>query len=432
MNPLIPLSDATASTMQSQTGNAAAYPPFRWFVAATVTFGNIASGAIFIIFAPILGVVAPEFGITLGQAALLLLTTWVFANAIGVIVSGPLIDRFGMRASIILGGSLTVVACLALPHLTGLGPIMAMRVLQGFGLAPVAACGPAMAARWFPPHERGVVIGSQASGIALGIAVSLIATPTALQRYNGNWRPGMLWFTGLSLVALALCLLTLLGKEPEGSHSVDADSAGDFKLAMHQYTFYIGALCLIGYLWILNAFNSLGSAYLAVDAPRGVGLGPMVAGKLMMGVQVGMILGSLVAGILAQKLFKGNVRPMIMIAFLLTGIFMVCIKVPSIHGSLLALPVFLFFAGFCEPFVMTGVALFVALHYPPGIIGKIFSLMLGISLFGGTAGVGIGGAILHETNSFDWPIMMIGFVAAAGIIIAGFLRFPKDRRAPLS
>jgi ACS family glucarate transporter-like MFS transporter len=193
-----------------------AYPRFRWFMLVTVTFGYFAAGVFLIIFAPILGVVAQDFGISIGEATLLLITTFAFSNAVATIGSGMLIDRFGVRPCIIAGGVLTVLAALSVPVLGGsLAGMVAMRVLLGLGFGPVSACVSAVAARWFPPPERGLVAGVQGSGIALGIALTFGAMPAASQAYHGNWRAGMSWFAIVAIVGLVLCLLTLLGKEPE-------------------------------------------------------------------------------------------------------------------------------------------------------------------------------------------------------------------------
>jgi MFS family permease len=419
------LSEQASDSMQSQAAETHAYPRFRWYVAATAIFANIAVGMFLIVFAPILGVVAPEFGITLGQATILLLTSFVFANAIGIIASGPLIDRFGIQACLICGGVLAAISCLWLPFSTGLPWIVAMRALQGLGLSPAAACVPALAARWFPPKERGLVVGGQGFGMALGMGASLIGMPTALQRFNGDWRRGMVWLAMVAVVSLIMCFILLFGKEPKILECVDPGSPDDFKLAIRQSSFYIGTVCLITYAWLITGFSTMASTYLAVDAPLGMGFGPMLAGKQMLCVEAGMVVGSLLAGIFAQQIFKGNLKPMIMLGFLLSGAFILGIKVPSLHGSMVAIACCLFLAGFFLMFVIVGVSTFVALHYPHDIVGKVFAIMFGISMFGGTLGVGIGGAILNKTNSFDWPFIVFGVIAIIGILAAALLKPPS-------
>jgi hypothetical protein len=59
----------------------------------------------------------------------------------------------------------------------------------------------------------------------------------------------MSWFAIVAIVGLVLCLLTLLGKEPEvpvGTQT--ADSAGDFKLALRQPAFYLGTASMLALL----------------------------------------------------------------------------------------------------------------------------------------------------------------------------------------
>lgn len=394
---------------------------------ATVTFGYFAAGVFLIIFAPILGVAAQEFGITIGEATLLLITTFVFANAVATIASGPLIDRIGVRPCIIAGGILTVLAALSMPVLGGsLVGVVTMRVLLGVGFGPISACVSAVAARWFPPPERGLVAGVQGSGIALGIGLTFGAMPAAMQAYHGNWRAGMSWFAIIALIGLVLCLLTLLRKEPVVAEPATGQggAASDFKLALRQPAFYIGAASMLGFAWIMNAFNSLTPAYLAVPAPLGIGMGSMAAGKLMAGVQLGMIIGSVVAGVLVGKVFKGNARPVLVVGFLFAAVFMLSVRFPFVNGNSTVLALCLFLAGFFESFIAPGVSTFIAVHYPYQIVGRVFAISFGLCLFGGTIGVAVGGTILHYTNSFQWPITVVSLVALIGVVVSALLKPP--------
>ena len=180
------------------------------------------------------------------------------------------------------------------------------------------------------------------------------------------------------------------------------------------------------FAWIMQAFNALVPTYLANDAPLGLGLGPMKAGQFMAAVQVGMILGAMACGFLMKIVFKGSARPVVMTGLLLAGVFMVSVRIPAVNGARAGLALCLFLAGFFESFVVPCISAFISRYYPPSILGRVFGASFGISLFGGSAGVALGGTpLLHYTDSYRWPIVLVGLVALFGAIVSLFPAAPS-------
>jgi MFS family permease len=397
---------------------------------ATVTAGYVVAGVFTIVFAPILGIVAREFGISVGQITVVAIATYTFTAAVAIIVSGPILDRFGIRLPLVAGAALLVISLALVPYLShSLTGIVVLRVLAGLGVGPVSACVSAVAARWFPAEEQGVFTGAQGAGMALGVAVGLLAMPAALARCHGDWRAAMTWLVIAPVVCLALSLGTLARRDPpmgpaeglvEGGTSLD-----QFRLALHQPAFYIGIASMFVFAWIMQAFNALTPTYLASDGPLGLGFGPMRAGQFMSAVQVGMVLGAMACGLLMEKVFGGSARPVVMIGLLLAGVFMVSVKVHFVNSNPAVLALCLFLAGFFESFVVPCVSAFISRHYPPATLGRVFGLSFGISLFGGSVGVAVGGILLHYTESYRWPIVLVGLIALLGSVASGLLRPPS-------
>jgi MFS family permease len=254
--------------------------------------------------------------------------------------------------------------------------------------------------------------------MALGVALGFGAMPPVVQANGGDWRAAVAWLAVVPAISLALCVATLFVKEPtiSASQSAEAGGAGDFGRALREPAFWVGVLGMFAFVWIMNAFNQQTPGYLAMPAPLGLGLGPMAAGQKMIAVQVGMILGAIGSGIFLDKVLKGNARPLLVAGFLLSAVVMTAVRLPLIHDSVALLGVTLFLCGFFESFTIPAISAFISLHYPQSIMGKVFA---------GAIGVGLGGAILHATESYHLPILLVGVVAVLGAVACAFLKAPK-------
>ena len=100
----------------------------------------------------------------------------------------------------------------------------------------MSACVSVVAARWFPVEEQGCLTGAQGAGMALGVAIGLLAMPAALARCHGDWRAAMTWMVIAPLLYLAFSLGTLARAEhPQPSAEKllpEEASASPFGLAL--------------------------------------------------------------------------------------------------------------------------------------------------------------------------------------------------------
>ncbi len=120
---------------------APSYPGFRWFMLAAVTFGYVTCGMLIIMFAPVIGDIAASYGVDVGKATGAAMASYIFFSAVAVLIAGPLIDRFGVRPLIVIGGVLLVLSCLLVPLATAsIGGLVAVRALMGLGSGPISAC----------------------------------------------------------------------------------------------------------------------------------------------------------------------------------------------------------------------------------------------------------------------------------------------------
>lgn len=84
-------------------------------------------------------------------------------------------------------------------------------------------------------------------------------------------------------------------------------------------------------------------------------------------------------------------------------------------------------AGFGLPFMAPSVSAFVAMNYPPHLVGSMIGLWFGIGTLGGALGIYLAGVATAMTGNFDWSIRLISLAAAAGFLV-GFTLRPRVGR----
>jgi MFS family permease len=399
------------------------YPKYRWFVLLTMVVATLAQGSLLISFAPLIPTVSEQMGLSLGQTTGALMGAFTLFVSIFAIVGGAIIDKIGL-AKTYIGACLLMILGNTLVPLLGdnFGALVALRLIQGIGCGPVIGSVAAVAVTWFPVKERSIIAGAQGAALTLGTALGLIIVP-AIYQSTGDWKVAVAWLSVLSVLALVLAIAMNFGpKAPEVTS--EEQSGNEFALALKQPVTYVGIGCTFLLSWVMQAFNDLTPGYFAVEPPIGVGYGPVIAGQYMTLVQIGFMIGGIASGFVLEKLFARKVKPLVMLAFVLTAIFCFSVKFPFVSGAPGVTMPALFLAGFFMSYVMPASQAFVAMHYPFHIAGKVGGMWMGLGVFGGTVGVLVGSTLLHFTGAYQMSINVVAVVALVGIAVAWFLNPP--------
>lgn len=406
------------------------YPNTRWLMLAAVMAGQIMIGTLIICYAPILGIVADDIGVTVGEISAAAMGTVILASAFASILSGPILDRFGVARSITGGALLTTIGVLLVPVLdNSIKEIVMVRLIMGIGFGPASACTSTVAARWFPVEKRGMVAGMVGAGISLGIILGFILTPIFMEGAD-HWSGAIRDLAVIPLLAFLLAFSTNFLTEPTIGATVtaghdDTGTGSDVALAFRSPATWVCITCMFLFTWVMNAFNDLTPGYIAIAPPTGLGFGPALAGRFMSAVQVGMLLGSALSGAILMKIFNGRIKWVMVTGFLFSALFMFAVKFPAIHSTAAILAACLFLAGFFEAFIIPMAAAFIAMHYPTAIMGRIFGTAFGISIFGGAAGVFVGSTFLHITGAYRVSIAVVSAVALLGMLMSVLMNPPK-------
>lgn len=405
------------------------YPRFRWFVFVTLCIVTASTAVALIAPAPLMGPIAKALDISIGEAAGATMGTFNLFVAISALVGGWFLDKFGAVRVWAACLILIIVGELLMPVFGGtFWGLNNLRIIEGLGTGPIMASTARIAAQWFPVKERGIVTGVQGMAMGLGITLGFIIAPAVFET-TGNWAVTMAWLSFLPVIALIMTAVIAFGPKAPTAAIIEAQidgSANEFMQAAKLPVTWMAILCVVMMSWAFQAINDLIPGYIAVDAPVGLGKGPMAAGKFMTAFSMSFTLGALLSGFILEKLLKGQSKPLVFLGYLGTVIFTFCLRVPFVISNEVLLLLCLILNGLFAAWCIPPSVAFIARNYPEHLTGKLGGLAQGIGIFGGTAGAFSGAYAIHATGFYDASIYIIVVIAILGCLSALGLNPPKN------
>ena len=409
-----------------------AYPKYRYFVVITLCIAQAVVTMILAAPATIIGEMSKTMGLSMGETTALVMVAVNVFVALSAFLGGTLVDKLGAYRVWAACSCLLLIGALLVPLIGNsfLGMLF-IRFLQGFGAGPIMATPPLVVAQWSPPQERGIIIGIQGAVVSGGAAISLTFVPFVFQK-TGSWQAAMAWVSVFCFLALVLSLIVPLGPKPPvvrkadacpGHTEIEVCSDGTKKAMLLPAT-WAAALCCFFFSWSGRVFYDMIPNYLAVDPPVGVGLGPLKAGEIMSGLNVIFAVASILSGIILEKVFKGRVKGLVMIGFMMPSLLWFFIKYPVVFSDTLILSSFIWAGGFGFALTFPLVMTFISKTYPKGIMGKLGGLITGFNTIGTLVGLGAGSYALHVTGRYHIPIDLASAGAFLGFLSAILLNEP--------
>jgi len=154
------------------------------------------------LFLPALPQIGAHYGVLPGTAQLTI-TAYLVSFAVGVLLSGPLADRFGRRPILIGGVALTGIGALLCYFAPTMGWFVAARVLQGAAGGFGITVSRASVGDLFEERELARMYAILTMALVVGTALAPYAGGL-ITRYAG-WREAFIWMAGLSGVIAACC-----------------------------------------------------------------------------------------------------------------------------------------------------------------------------------------------------------------------------------
>ncbi|HNR08633.1 MAG TPA: MFS transporter [Saprospiraceae bacterium] len=165
---------------------------YRWIVVGLL----FAATAINYIDRQVIGLLKPllekEFNWTESQFARIVMA-FTLAYAIGLLLSGRVIDRIGTKLGFAITITVWSIAGMLHALARSVWSFSLVRIILGLGEAGNFPAAVKTVAEWFPKNERGLATGIFNSGTSVGVVLSVLLVPLILS--FGSWQQ-VFWITG--------------------------------------------------------------------------------------------------------------------------------------------------------------------------------------------------------------------------------------------
>lgn len=160
-------------------------PFYRWTVLIFVSLAMFGNYYIYDSIAPIADMLKSELGFSdmnIGS----LNSIYSFAAVFVLIISGPIIDRLGVKKSIMIFATISSVAALITSLSTDLYVMLGSRLLLGIGSEPLIVAITTALAKWFKGKELGFAFGINLTIARLG-SFTADWSPTWASNFYSTW-----------------------------------------------------------------------------------------------------------------------------------------------------------------------------------------------------------------------------------------------------
>ncbi len=177
---------------------------YRWVMLALIWLIYAVLGILMTALAVLVTPIEEDLNMSNSQMGLVLGAFQLFFIGFSI-VAGNLLDRWGIRKSLLAGVLIiTLSACLRY-FANGFGTLFPIVALIGVGGPMVFAGGPKVISQWFDGKERGTATGIYATGMSVGQLTGLSLTNSTLMPwFNNSWR---FTFVFYGVVAFVIALL---------------------------------------------------------------------------------------------------------------------------------------------------------------------------------------------------------------------------------
>jgi MFS transporter, AAHS family, 4-hydroxybenzoate transporter len=401
-----------------------------------------------------IGYIAPSLIIEWGverPALAPVLSAALFGLAFGALSAGPLADRFGRKAVLVVSVLVFGTACLASAFSGGLTQLVVWRFVTGLGLGAAMPNAVTLMSEYCPDQRRATLTNAMFCGFPLGAAFGGFLAAWMIPQFG--WR-SVLILGGVVPLILTLLLLLLL---PESVRYMVAESypaerikavlrrisatvADAASFTMHEKapaarnTSSIGVVLSGDYvvgsvmLWVAY-FMGLVIFYALINwMPilfRDAGLSPSTAALITALFPLGG-LGAILSGWLMDR-FNANI--IIAVCFALTAVAIYAIGQTT--GAVALLTVVVLVAGTLMNTAQSSLPALAAAFYPTHGRATGVAWMLGLGRFGGIAGSFLVGELSRRNLSFGEIFTIVaaaGLISAAALIVKQFAH-PEDTSA---
>lgn len=270
----------------------------RWTILAVGTFAQAAT-CCFLYGIPMLLPALRADGASLFAASLV-----VSAPMVGLLLTliawGAAADRRGERLVIVTGVGLAAVLLAVAAVVPGRWALAGLLALAGAAGASVNAASGRVVMGWFPPHERGLAMGTRQTAQPLGVALAALGLPPLAHHVGVH---AALWFPAGLCALAALLVLLLVSDPPRIERAADAAPI----VSPYRGSTTLVRVHLSSALLVVPQFAV--ATFTLVYLVRERHWDPTVAGRMIFGFQVAGAAGRIASGVWSDRV-RSRLRPM--------------------------------------------------------------------------------------------------------------------------
>ena len=193
---------------------------YRWVMLALLWLLYVAFGLIQRSLAPLVTPILADLRLSFTEMGFIL-GSWQFTYIAVAIIAGTLIDRWGIRKSLLVGALALGLSAALRYFAAGFGSLLGAVALAGVGGPMISIGCPKAISLWFAGKDRGTAVGIYLTGPWIGGIIALTLTNGLIMPLLGqSWRQTFLLY-GLLTFAAGL-LWWVLARDKAAVSSVDA------------------------------------------------------------------------------------------------------------------------------------------------------------------------------------------------------------------
>jgi sugar phosphate permease len=310
-------------------------------------------------------------------------SAFFYAFALAQLPMGLMLDKFGSRRVMICMNLVGTLGALLFAWAPGLNYGLLARVLLGMGMSVNMMGSLKLYTIWFKPHQFATITGVTISIASLG---GLLATSPFRMLVDAiGWRSGFIILAVVNFLLITCFYFWVYDRPWKSSEAGDQTTAGSghtpwqsLKRLFSNLNFWIVALTMGLRDGIFTAIQALWAGpYLIFH----LGLPVLLAGNLLLFLNIGAIAGAPIGGLLADRVIRSPRRTGILsLCFLALSILLLSLWPGPVYLGLLA--VVLFTMGFFAPFASLLFA-HIKIMIPADMTGISFT---GINFFSAVGG----------------------------------------------
>lgn len=355
------------------------------------------------------------------------LSAFFWTYTLGQIPAGMLVDRYGVRMLYTLGIVLWSLASAATVLTTGLGALIATRLVVGLGESVVTSSSLRYIRAHFYEKERGFAVGVYMTGTKIGPAVGLPLAGFLVA--TQGWQAMFLLMGVGSLLWLGPWLAWVRKDDPAaqpavpGSKaSVESVSLGDALKSRVMWGIILGTYCYMYFVyycmtWMPQYFQKThGMSIKDSNWFGGVSFGGMAA-------------VAAIGGWAADRLIARGAEPIfVRRAFTIAGFVMAAMQTLSVFTDSKELMIGLTVASLCGLGLATANYWALTTTLMPGAVPV--AIQNTAANLAGIVAPWLTGWMVQQTGSFDAPIMAVGIWLLLGIFAYAVLVRPRASLVP--